>query len=215
MWRHFDDRRHDFNYDVYGLQCTCHDRLSQCLFSVLCDVNILRLRNMKVFSSSRASAHISQPTKATWETIEMAINRLIESSSAPRWPRELWVCNLCFPSEISQWSAADWYRGKSSAGRNRLTKQGQSSPSVLREKATTATTLFLVCRVLTVGTDAILLPRSLFLLQLGKACYINIIRGSTAKTIGFVCFMARGSSEEFKGETVGHFLKKNVEAVVL
>lgn len=43
-------------------------------------------------------------TKATWMTIEMAINGLIYwVSCTPRWPRELWVCNLCFLSVISLW----------------------------------------------------------------------------------------------------------------
>lgn len=172
------------------------------------------LINMKVFISSPASVRISQPTKATWETIEMAINELIELSGAPRWPRELWVCNHCFLSEISQWSAADWYRGKSSAGRNRLTKQGQSSPSMLGEKATTATTLFLICRVLTVATDVILLPRSLFLLQRGKACYINITRGSASKTAGFACFMARGSWDRSSREKLwATFWKKKKKII--
>lgn len=65
-------------------------------------------------------------------------NKWIDWASAtPRWPKELWVCNLCFLSEISQWSLFDWYWEKSSAGRNRLTKQGRSSPWVLGEKATT------------------------------------------------------------------------------
>lgn len=77
-------------------------------------------------------------TKTTWMTIEMAINGLIYSvSCTPRWPRELWGCNLCFLSEISHWSLFDWYWEESSTGRNRLTKQGQSSPSAGREKATT------------------------------------------------------------------------------
>lgn len=62
-------------------------------------------------------------------------NKWIDWESAtPRWPKELWVCNLCFLSGISQWSLFDWYWEKSSAGRNRLTKQGRSSPWVLGKR---------------------------------------------------------------------------------
>lgn len=49
-----------------------------------------------------------------------------------------YTCNLRFLSEISRWSLFDWYWEKSSAGRNRLTKQGRSSPWAGREKATTS-----------------------------------------------------------------------------
>lgn len=180
-----------------------------CVLVIIVCIMVLQYRQVeeiwRLFAGSQpASVHICQPTRATWESIEMAINGLIESSGAPRWPRELWVCNLCFLSEISQWSAADWYREKSSAGRNRLTKQGRSSPWVLGEKATTATTLCRVCLVLTVGTGTALLSLLFsllfFLLQRGKACRINITRGSAPEMIGFACFEARcsweGSSRE-------------------
>ena len=66
-----------------------------------------------------------------------------------------------FHSVISQWSLFDWYWGKSSAGRNHLTKQGRSSPWAGRGKATTS-----VSASSSSSSSAWALPLSAFLLGL-------------------------------------------------
>lgn len=78
-------------------------------------------------------------TRITWIAIEIAINQSICCVNCmPRWPRELWVdmqslFSLGDLSVICLWLIWE----KSSAGRNYLTMQGQSSPWIGREKATT------------------------------------------------------------------------------
>lgn len=113
---------------------------------MICWVGFFLCQYVGVWEIWRFSA-----SKTTGETIEMAINGLIESSGAPRWPRELCVCHLCFLSEISQWSAADWYLREEFSWKKSFNKARTIFSFSARRKGhrRSATTLFLVCRILT------------------------------------------------------------------